>query len=128
METPEQRAERIFKEDAEIQAKRREQEDEKYLDDCLESRKKTYETHKEFIENLYQADNKKQKGKRIRQRLTYWLKSLSQHRFNDEIKQYEAIGKNYRVLFVGCDDPKLFNANERKILEQIAEGYGAFDF
>lgn len=117
METPEERAERIFREDEEKRAADRKQE----LVVNQQRRKACYEKNKEFIEQL----TEKSKGIRYRTRLQFKLKELSEKVFQSEEQEYGEIGEYHRGLFFNVETPN-FSEEEKAILRNIAGEYGAF--
>jgi hypothetical protein len=125
METPEQRANRIFAEDEE---KRMEERMEGQRDMLLRNqlkRQETVEQYRAFIEDSVQG---KQKGIRYRKWLRGYLYHGATTLFASEDAEYGYINKFGRGPWDGNDIRKSFNAKEQAIIVEIARKYGAFDY
>jgi hypothetical protein len=120
-ETPEQRAERIFKEDED---KHDEEEKEAMQLNQLQ-RKETVEKYKEFIEAMVIG---KQKQIRYRRFLRSYLIHGTNKLFESFDEEYDYINKFGRGPWDENDIRKAFNKAEQETIVEIARGYGAFDY
>lgn len=128
METPEERAKRIFEEDEKIQELRRQEEDTRGLKERHQKRLKCYEENKLFIQMIYLGGRyENRKGKRYRGHLQKLLCYISNNEFNNEDEEYDFV----KLLRYGIDEGKIarsFNKGDRKKILEIFEEYGVFDY
>lgn len=92
METPEQRAARIFAEDAIIQQKRREAEEAEELQENQRRRAAAVEQFKDVVTNIYPGPD----GSTYRRNLQRRILEFSQRVFKSYDDEYASIGRPYR--------------------------------
>ena len=124
-ETPEQRAERIFKEDEEKQKERYEEEEKQGLKERQQKRKETIEKYKAFIDGMVIG---KQKQITYRRYLKERLEKGADILFKTEDDEYNYIGKFGRGMWGEDFIRKGFTKADQDIIVEIAHGYGGFDY
>ena len=119
VESPEQRAERIFKEDDE----KREMKYQVHLKENQLRREKVVEKYKEFLNNMY---IEKPKNKYCKWFCAMLMKG-AETTFENDDDEYEFIGKYGRGVFKDNYIRK-FNKQDQDIIKEIATEFGAFDY
>ena len=93
-----------------------------------QKRMKCYEEYKDFIDGMY-FEGDKRRGMKYRKWLQHRLKLIAKEVFETEEKEYNAIGKYGRNLFMESSIKTSFRTKkETDILWKIAKEYGAFDY
>ena len=122
METPEQRAERIFKEDEE---NRRFQ----YIQQFEQRQPKRanfIEQHKEALDAMI---NRKGKGIKFRRFFVNFVRRTATIKFKTDDEEYEHIGKAGRHYWSDSEEiEKAFTEQERELVYEIMLVFGAFDY
>ena len=124
-ETPEQRAERILKEDEEKRKEKRKQQEKELLIDNQLKRKETVEKYKAFIDGMVIG---KQKQITYRRHLKNKLEKGADTLFETEDDEYDYIGKFGRGMWNEDFIRKGFVKADQEIIKEIAHGHGAFDY
>jgi hypothetical protein len=127
-ETPEQRAERIFKEDEEKQRQEWEEEQIKQLPERRLKRIAVIEKHKAILDASIIG---KQKGIRFRKHFHAYVNAVAQRVFLSEDEEYKAVGKVGRLPYT--DDENLCKAYKKndpmiKVIADIVAEFGCFDY
>jgi hypothetical protein len=91
----------------------------------LEKRRQVFKEHQGFIEGMICG---KQKGIRFRKELYRVFRYVANHCFPNEEDEYLCIGKFGRGYWEEDMLRKSFNKEEMKIIVEIANGFGAFDY
>jgi hypothetical protein len=127
-ETPEQRAERIFKEDKEKQQKEWEEEQIKQLPERRLKRIAVIEKHKEILDASIQG---KQKGIRYRKQFYVYVTEVAQKVFETEDEEYRWIGKAGRLPYTDHEEHfKAYNKKDpmNEVIGEIMREFGCFDY
>ena len=124
IETPEQRAERIFKEDEE----KWKEEQIKQLPERRLKRIAVIEKHKAILDASIQG---KQKGIRFRKHFHAYVNMVAQRVFETEDQEYQAVGKPDRLPYTDHEEHiKAYNKKDPmlKVIGEIMEEFGCFDY
>jgi len=124
-ETPEQRAERITKEDAEKQRQQKKEEEEQAMLRNQLQRKETFEKYKVFIDAMVVG---KQKQITYRRSLRKYLMACVDKIFESWGDEYDYIGKFGRGMWDEDFIRKGFNKADQETIIEIAQGFGAFNY
>ena len=127
-ETPEQRAERIFKEDEEKREKQKEEKEKQELEERRQKRLAVITKYKEELDAMIVG---KQKGIRFRRYLRQYVIDVSTEIFKTEDEEYKKIGKPGRLRWTDMDEYlKAFNKSDKMngIIGDIMREFGCFDY
>ena len=121
-ETPEQRAERCFKEDEEKQNLR-------YLQQLEDDRQKRIAVVAKYKKELDDMITRKKKGIRYRRYFHRFVFETSQRVFKHDVEEYETIGKPDRKYWTSYDEhKKAFTKQESKIVDEIMREFGCYNY
>ena len=128
METPEQRAERIFKEDEEKRQKEWEEEQIQQLPVRRLKRIAVLEKHREILDASIVG---KQKGIRFRKFFHSYVNMIAQKVFESEDQEYSYVGKAGRLRYT--DYEELMRAYKKgdpmfPVIGEIIHEFGCFDY
>lgn len=122
METPEQRVERIFKEDDE----KKERDKQQYLHERKQKRVMVFLKHKDALDAMLVG---KQKNIRFRRFFYTFITMTSGMSFATEVEEYAHIGKAGREKWSDYDAYiKTFTKDELKVADEIVHEFGAYDY
>ena len=124
-ETPEQRAERIFKEDAKYQRFQKKEEERQAMLRNQRQRKETFEKYKAFIDAMVVG---KHKQITYRRSLRKYLMACVDKIFESWDDEYDYIGKFGRGMWDEHFIRKGFNKADQETIIEIAQGFGAFNY
>jgi hypothetical protein len=127
-ETPEQRAERIFKEDKEKQQQEWLEELNAGLPDRRLKRIAVIEKHRAILDASIQG---KQKGIRFRKFFHFYVTMVAERTFKTEDEEYAYVGKAGRLRWTDIEEQqKAYNKNDPmlKVIGEIMTEFGCFDY
>lgn len=125
-ETPEQRAERIFKEDEEKQKERYEEEVKQGLKERQQKRLAVITKYKEKLDAMIVG---KQRGICFRRYFRQHVIDASTRIFKTEDIEYNWIGKPFRLPWTDYyQQKKAFNKSELEMASDIMKEFGCFDY
>jgi hypothetical protein len=127
-ETPEQRAERIFKEDEEKRRQEWEEEQIKRLPERRLQRIAVIEKNKEILDASIQG---KQKGIRFRKFFHFYVNYVAQKVFETEDQEYACIGKPGRLRYTDIEEQtKAYKKGDPmlKVIGEIMTEFGCFEY
>lgn len=90
-----------------------------------QDRQVTFDFHNEFIDNMIRG---KQKGMKYRSELYTFLHIGKNTCFEDTNEEYDFICKFGRGIWNADLIQKTFTEEDQRVVREIAEGYGAFDY
>jgi hypothetical protein len=125
-ETPEQRADRIFKEDEYERQQRELGEDTKELEERQQKRLAVITKYREELDAMIVG---KQKGIRFRRFFHQYVINVSTKIFKNVDDEYHWIGKAGRLHWTDHEEQlKAFKKSEFKMIGEIMNEFGCFDY
>jgi len=127
-ETPEQRAERIFKEDQEKQQQEWKEELIRQLPANRLKRLAVIEKHKAILDASIVG---KQKGIRFRKHFHAYVNMVADRVFETEDQEYRAVGKPGRLPYTDYENlRKAYNKNDpmNDVIADIMREFGCFEY
>jgi hypothetical protein len=128
IETPEQRAERIIKEDEEKRRQEWEEEQIKQLPDRRLKRIAVFEKHREILDASIVG---KQKGIRFRKFFLTYVKMVAYMVFESEDQEYSYVGKAGRLRYTDYEEHmKAYKKGDPMlpVIGEIMTEFGCFDY
>jgi len=127
-ETPEQRTERIFKEDEEKRQQEWEEEEIKRLSERRLRRIAVIERHRAILDDSIQG---KQKGIRFRRYFHYYVTTIAYKIFQTEDEEYAYVGKPDRLRY--NDLREIMKAYKKRdpmmeVIGEIMTEFGCFEY